>query len=760
MLPSHAAVVPLILLLVGSRTTAAQDVLHGIVLDSATDRTLPHAVVEACRRQPVRTDVGGHFAATGCLADDTIAVRRIGYHPAYVRVGVRGARDTLIIHLAARATQLIGITVTDEAPPPGTTTLTPRSIRQTPALVEPDPFRAVAFLPGIVQASDLRGRLFLAGGRSDETGIRLDDHPLQSPFHFSELLGSFNVAALERVDVRMHRLGAEETDRLSGVIALTSRLAGPAPKNEATLSLLSSSFTTSQPSLPGGVAVLASGRISYPDKLAPALYSDRQLQDVPLYGFADGVVSVARDWANGTRAQFTGFITADHVDAIDRRGREGSRPYSWGEWMLGQTVSGEVGAVTWRLRASLDRGTARFAEGRGTAAQSLDITSDRSSAALTVTRPVRAWDVTLGGLIDHTAAAHAWRNVNGLFQSFAGPRAYVGEGAVTAASVLAGTTGPIGSGWRAGLELRGWSAVGNEYLTPSMWLHWDMLPALRLGASFERRLQFEAELGEPSVGFGRAPVFTLQVPRRADVLGLTSRWSSAARAASGESRATLSLELFHKRYQDRTRLVTPDSFVVAGSEDWTDFPELMRESGRGHGMMMSGRITPTSWLLGQGQYTWQRSYERLDGTESPTNWDVPHQASGIVSLVLPSRWTASVTGQWRSGLPATPVAMRIFEPTPDSGFGQRYIAGDRNAGRLPAYARLDAGVRRTWGTRREWTLALQVQNLFFRRNATQYRWFDYFCSQQPGCVPRGAPDQLFESRSLPIIPSLGLEVRW
>lgn len=754
------AILLLIVLLAWSRAAAGQSFVQGVVLDSATGRPLPHAVVEACDRRPERTNAAGRFALGGCRTGDTVAVRRIGYRPALVPLDAPFTRDTLVVRLAARPAQLVGITVSDEAPPPGTTTLTPRSIRQTPALVEPDAFRAVAFLPGVVQASDLRGRLFLAGGRSDETGIRLDGHPLQSPFHFSELLGSFNVAALERVDVRMHRLGVEEADRLSGVIALTSRLPGPEPVNEATLSLLSSSFTTSQPRLPGGISLLASGRTSYLDKLAPALYSERKLQDVPLHGFADGVLTVARDWGNGTRARLTGFITGDHVDAIDRRGREGSRPYTWGEWMLGQAVSGERGGFAWRLRASWDRGTARFAEGAGPSRQALDITSDRASAALTLTRLVGSWDATIGAIADRTAAAHAWRNVNGLFQSFAGPPTFEGSGAVTAVSMLASATGPIDDGWIAGTELRGWRVAGATHLTPAAWLEWQGPNSWRLGASFERRLQFDSELGEPSVGFGRAPVFALQAPRRVDVLGLTSRWSSPSRAATGENRATMSFELFHKRYRDRTRLVTPDSFVVDRSEDWTGFPRLAREAGRGHGVMLSARVTPTEWLLGQAQYTWQRSYEYVGGAEYPTNWDVPHHASGILSVVLPSRWTASLTGQWRSGLPVTGVAVRLVEPTPDGGFGQRYIPGERNGERLPPYARMDAGLRRTWGTRREWTLALQVQNLIFRRNATQYRWFDYFCSRQPGCASTAAPDAVFESRSLPIIPSLGLEVRW
>jgi hypothetical protein len=423
-------------------------------------------------------------------------------------------------------------------------------------------------------------------------------------------------------------------------------------------------------------------------------------------------------------------------------------------------VGGEVGDVAWQLRAAWDRGTASFAEGSGTSTQSLDVTSDRSSAAVTLTRPMGTWDVTFGGMLDHAAAAHAWRNVNGFFQSFAGPREFAGSSAVTAASLLAGATGPIGGDWSAGSELRAWRASGNTYLTPGAWLQWEGWRSWRLGASVERRLQFDTELGEPTVGFGRAPVVALQVPRRADVLGLTSRWSSGATTASGESRTVVGVELFHKRYHDRTRLITPDSFVVTPSEDWTGFPRLAREAGRGHGVMLSARMTPTAWLLGQAQYTWQRSYEDFDGTEYPTDWDVPHHASGIVSVLLPSRWTASITGQWRSGLPVTGVAMRLLEPTPDGGFGQRYIPGERNAERLPAYARIDAGVRRTWGTRREWTLALQVQNLFFRRNATQFRWFNYFCSQQPGCPSPVGPDGPFESRSLPIIPSLGLEVRW
>jgi hypothetical protein len=42
----------------------------------------------------------------------------------------------------------------------------------------------------VSQPNDLKGRIHLAGGSSDETGVRLDGHPLQDPFHLLGLFGA------------------------------------------------------------------------------------------------------------------------------------------------------------------------------------------------------------------------------------------------------------------------------------------------------------------------------------------------------------------------------------------------------------------------------------------------------------------------------------------------------------------------------------------------------------------------------------------
>ncbi|HEU5174212.1 MAG TPA: hypothetical protein VFT96_05610, partial [Gemmatimonadaceae bacterium] len=139
-------------------------------------------------------------------------------------------------------------------------------------------------------------------------------------------------------------------------------------------------------------------------------------------------------------------------------------------------------------------------------------------------------------------------------------------------------------------------------------------------------------------------------------------------------------------------------------------------------------------------------------------WDAPHQGAGLASLLL-GRWTLNAAGQLRSGLAVTGVRMRLIDVYPGGGFGQRYVMDStRNTVRLPPYARVDLGLRRTWGEKREWTFAFQLQNVFFRWNASGYDWPEYFDARRRGRA--GAADEAFERISLPIIPSLGLEVRW
>ena len=191
------------------------------------------------RRQPVEgasVSVVGTFWRTSSAADGafriglpggtwTLRVQRIGYQTSSRTIGVSAGTDgdSVVFVLDDAPGVLGGVVITADRNTPFASTIEASSIRNAPALAEADIFRLLPLLPSVSQPNDLIGRVHLAGGASDEHMVRLDGHPLQSPFHVMSVLGAFNVAALDRADVLIHHLPSSKEGELSGAIDLSTK---------------------------------------------------------------------------------------------------------------------------------------------------------------------------------------------------------------------------------------------------------------------------------------------------------------------------------------------------------------------------------------------------------------------------------------------------------------------------------------------------------------------------------------------------------
>jgi hypothetical protein len=204
-----------------------------------------------------------------------------------------------------------------------------------------------------------------------------------------------------------------------------------------------------------------------------------------------------------------------------------------------------------------------------------------------------------------------------------------------------------------------------------------------------------------------------------------------------------------KRYRDRA--VLSDSLP-------DPFPTFRRVLGRSFGVAIDGQLTRSDATAVQANYTFQRATERVGDVWSPTGFDTPHSLSVFASQQL--GWHLRLTGVFaaHSGVAITPPEARLLVPASDfgGGFVSRYIIGARNSVRVPPFDRLDLGLRRTWNARgAEWSASFQALNVLYHRNQLDFDWFSYFCNQAARCRPEDT------GRSgLPILPSIGLEVRW
>ncbi|MBA4160150.1 MAG: TonB-dependent receptor [Gemmatimonadetes bacterium] len=708
--------------------------------------------------QSTLSRLDGHFELRVPAGMVQLRASRIGYTPATVTIALaEGAVDSLLIRLQPIPIHLQGVSVEAPRAPPMAHTVTAQTVRQVPPLAEPDIFRAVVLLPGVSQPNDLKGRIHLAGGASDETGIYLDGHPLQDPFHLLGLLGAFNVAALDRADLLIHHLPPSAGGRLSGIIDLQTRRPGEEPAYEAVASLVSTGLTVTAPPVLGGMDLLASGRITYLDRIADWVYPE-----IPPLDFREALVRIGRGWAGGWRAEALVFSTQDRYTDRELSASPGYQPLTWGESLLGLRLDRR--GMIWDVsgRASFNRATVHMDE------RTIDVDSlpfsrsnfihtrrDWLSGALQATRTAERWELIAGASLDQRQNQQMW-TAQGLMDEIFSPNTpgeYSGEQMQSLFALFGEARVQLGKRWTVAPGARAWSAGGIR-IAPRAHLGFRASEALEIEAALDRRYQWDTQLEEPVEGSITPPLFLLEEPRTADVVAVSARLRPAQLPYSGTS--VFHVQAFRKEYRDRTLLNARESRETEQSVD-PDFPVFDRVTGHSTGAALSAKIAFRADGLLQGSYSYQRVRENVDGLVSPTAWDAPHTVVLFGSAPLGARWTLNASYQGHSGRATTPVLARTFEPfsTSLTELRSRYLRGARNSIRVPAYHRIDLGARREWHVRNaEVTLALQALNLLARENPIDYDWQHYF-GRLSGSNQRRAG-----RAGLPFLPSIGMEVKW
>lgn len=703
----------------------------------------------------------GHFAIALPHGEWTLAVRRIGHAPATLRIDTqaRGEGDTLLVTLADAPAALRGIVVRGARSPAMSETITAENARQAPPLGEADVFRMLPLLPAVSQPNDLLGRFHLAGGASDEHGVTLDGHPLQSPFHAHSLLGAFNVAALERADVMIHHLPAAGDGYLSGLVKLESRRAGGRAPRELVTSLLSTSLTATQPSIVKGIDLLASGRATYIDRFLREYARQRgdADDDLNVPGYRDALVRIGGTFAGRLETDLLGYITRDSWH--EREEFDADEPLAWGESLVGFRSAVAVGGMTATLRASSSEAWVEYRRRHSSAGEPwygewVDVRQRWMSGEVALERDAHRWRARGGMAYDSRSHRHDWRTARSedLFsESVPGWYERDSQQAIVRAFGEAAFLLLPAVEIEGGLQLS--TLGGRTHAAPRLLVTGRVTPHTRLDVAIGRRYQFDAIAGEPEEGSITQPVFLLSVPRSVTTGALSLAWETATRDDAWSLNAVSTL--FARSYRDRTMPAAPPIAVDASS---TVMPELLFSRGSAHtrGGSISATLAKSDGANLQASYTWQRARQAVEGGSQPVPWDAPHNAGIFASVPAWRRWTATTAFQYRSGPAATPVAGRIIGPSPGRSFGSRVIPGEPFSVRHPPYTRLDLALRKTWRpASAEWTLAIQALNILWRENVRRVSG-----SYADPCPPRAGCAATPGSRGLPLIPSIGVEVRW
>ncbi len=314
----------------GSLLQAQTGDIRGIISDSTNGERVPFATVMIrSLEKGAPSNINGFYFLTSVPAGrHEITASSIGFISRTVEVTVRAGQTAVVnIDLVPQPVEFSEVVVTEKARRQleeintSIHILDISEIKAVPVALQPDVFRAIQILPGIVSTSDVNTHFYVRGGAGDQNLILLDGMRIYNPFHAFGLLSIFDADIIKTTEVYTGAHPPGYGGRLSSVVNMLTK-----DGNRRTLSgkveanLVSSKLQLEGPVI-NDVRFLFSGRVStFRNALGYAL--DR---DLPL-SFYDAFLKVTNeDLETHSRYGVSSFFSGDNL----RSGSGTSPDYRW-----------------------------------------------------------------------------------------------------------------------------------------------------------------------------------------------------------------------------------------------------------------------------------------------------------------------------------------------------------------------------------------------------------------------------------------------
>ena len=325
--------IPFILSILNGQT----GIISGFVTDSSSGESLIGANVFLQENgQGMATDINGYYIIQEITPGNyTIMVSYIGFDVSRQPLSIMEDQSVKInIALVEQVVELNEVEVTAEKLQrrnniqPSKINLSPRMMKAAPALAEPDLFRTIQALPGVLMTSEYSTGLVIRGGNTDQNLIMLDGITVYNPSHLGGVFSNFIVDGVKEAELIKGAYNAEYGGRLSAVLNVISREGN---KNEfrgkANLSLLSAQTTLEGPFYKG--AWVLSGRRTYFDLVLPKVLPNIA-DNIPPYYFYDIQSHIFSDISAKDRISLSYYSGIDNIifDTFGLDGRWGNNTVS------------------------------------------------------------------------------------------------------------------------------------------------------------------------------------------------------------------------------------------------------------------------------------------------------------------------------------------------------------------------------------------------------------------------------------------------
>ena len=317
---------------------AQTSIISGFVSDSSSGEALIGANVFLRETgQGMATDVNGYYIIQDIVSGNyTLMVSYIGFDMYKQKTRLSdGESKKVNINLVEQVVHLTEIEVTAEKLQrrnniqPSKINLSPRMMKAAPALAEPDLFRTIQALPGVLTTSEFSTGLVIRGGNTDQNLIMLDGITVYNPSHLGGVFSNFIVDGVKEAELIKGAYNAEYGGRLSAVLNVISREGNKNEfKGKVNLSLLSAQTTLEGPFYKG--AWVLSGRRTYFDLILPKVLPDNIADNIPPYYFYDIQSHIFSDISAKDRISLSYYSGIDNIifDTFGLAGRWGNNTVS------------------------------------------------------------------------------------------------------------------------------------------------------------------------------------------------------------------------------------------------------------------------------------------------------------------------------------------------------------------------------------------------------------------------------------------------
>lgn len=689
-----------------SGQTRDRAIVSGTIMDATTGETLigAHIVSDGASPSGTMSNEYGYFNLQVPADASQVLFKYIGYV-----TDTLDLRDTPLqnreiqlqpvsILTDAAVIEAQGNTAIEQGERLGTLELRPAEARSIPQLFgERDVIKAIQLMPGVQATSDGGSGFFVRGGGADQNLILLDEAPVYNPSHLLGFFSVFNGDALNNADLYKSGIPARYGGRASSVLDIRMK-DGNARKFQANggIGLISSRLTVESPFAEGRGSVLVSGRRTYAD-LFLLLSNDTTLQNTDLY-FYDLNAKVNYRLNEKHRLYLSFYNGRDDFDFADAfLLRWGNRTATFRlNSLLGDRLFLNSSVIWSDYAYRFGFGNEDFGFFRDAGIRDVQVKEDFSWYAAenhtlrfgaqwiqhkfsdevsidSIPAPARiGWESAVY-VEDEWTLSPVWKANLGVryarFDLLQGPIYEVTP------------EGDLGATLDSPAAFDG--SLGTGGLEPRLALTGALSARHALKFSLERNRQFMHLVSNSAAG---NPT-DLWMPVSNNIAPVTADQVSIGWSTSPENGAwTLSAETYYKQMDNLLEFkVGADVFAPTTLET-----EVVAGTGEAYGLELYAKKSAgdlTGWI----SYTLSRSFRTFeaidDGDPFPAASDRIHDVSIVGMWDINPRWALSANWVYHTGDPATfPTGLY----TVDGRLVPQYT--ERNAGRFPAYHRLDVGL--------------------------------------------------------------------